>query len=169
MTGATDSALDRLGVDLAENASASKHRTGEVVDTQHGRAVYAFTVPPVFPGAVCIVGHSSAAASTSVIATLVSTGNVQSADGALAIAQTSIAASSFGWFYTEIRRSGVVSVAAGCNPNVPLYTTGTAGVVDDGVISTGRIQGLMTLVTAPGASTPAAVANNMVVVTQDIA
>lgn len=55
-------------------------------------------------------------------------------------AQVSIASGSYGWVQT----SGVVkvSLAASAAPNVPLYTTATAGVLDDAVVSQGLVLGV---------------------------
>ena len=55
-------------------------------------------------------------------------------------AQTSIASGYYGWVQT----SGIVkaNLAVNCAPNVPLYTTATAGVLDDAIVSTGLIIGV---------------------------
>ena len=65
-------------------------------------------------------------------------------------AQTSIASGYYGWVQT----SGVVKVnlAANCDDNVPLYTTATAGVLDDAVVSTGLILGVTSTVTISNAT-----------------
>lgn len=50
-----------------------------------------------------------------------------------------IASGSYGWVLT--RGSTSIRVAASCLPNVPLYTTATAGVLDDATASgTGALQ-----------------------------
>lgn len=55
-------------------------------------------------------------------------------------AQTSIASGYYGWVQT----AGTVKVnlAASAAPNVPLYTTATAGFLDDAVVSTGLVLGV---------------------------
>ena len=65
-------------------------------------------------------------------------------------AQTSIASGYYGWVQT----SGVVKVnlAANCDDNVPLYTTATAGVLDDAVVSTGLVIGVTSTVTISNAT-----------------
>lgn len=65
-------------------------------------------------------------------------------------AQTSIASGYYGWVQT----SGVVKVnlAANCDDNVPLYTTATAGVLDDAIVSTGLILGVTSTVTISNAT-----------------
>lgn len=56
------------------------------------------------------------------------------------VAQTSIAVSCYGW----IQRQGkmIVNVAAQCQDFVPLFTTGTPGVLDDQTISNCLVLGL---------------------------
>jgi len=65
-------------------------------------------------------------------------------------AQTSIASGYYGWVQT----AGVVKVnlAANCDDNVPLYTTATAGVLDDAVVSTGLVLGVTNTVTISNAT-----------------
>ena len=65
-------------------------------------------------------------------------------------AQVSIASGSYGWVQT----SGVVKVtlAANCDDNVPLYTTATAGVLDDAVVSGGLVLGVTNTVTISNAT-----------------
>jgi hypothetical protein len=65
-------------------------------------------------------------------------------------AQTSIPSGQYGWVQT----SGIVKVnlAANCDDNVPLYTTATAGVLDDAVVSQGLILGVTNTVTISNAT-----------------
>lgn len=60
----------------------------------------------------------------------------------VAVAQISIAVSCYGW----VQRSGKmgVNVAANCNDFVPLFTTATAGVLDDATVSECLVLGLNT-------------------------
>lgn len=59
----------------------------------------------------------------------------------IAVAQTSIASSYFGW--VQVGGKPIVTLAANCAPNVPLYTTATGGVLDDAVVSGGLVIGLV--------------------------
>lgn len=59
----------------------------------------------------------------------------------IAFAQVSIASSYFGW--VQVGGKAIVTLAANCAPNVPLYTTATGGVLDDAVVSTGLVIGLV--------------------------
>lgn len=169
MAGSADSALGVLGVDLDANDVSAQHDQGIEVNTQDGRAAYAKAAAATPAGSLVTIAPSSATATQSAVATLVSTANVNSAPGFLAISQASVAAGQYGWFYTEGRRDCVVRVATGCEPFVPLYVTSTGGVVDDATVSAGRIEGLRVLESAASASTPPAVFHNMTRITQDIA
>jgi hypothetical protein len=73
-------------------------------------------------------------------------------------AQTAIASSYYGW----IGNNGVlkVNLLIACNPKVPLYTTATAGKLDDTTVSSGYIQGIVANTSATSASAPYCVVNN---------
>ena len=165
-----DSALHVLGVDLEANDASALHEVGLVVDTKNGRAVYAKAGTGAFAvGALSLVAPSSATATQSVVATLVSTGNVNSAPGFFAFNQASIAAAQYGWFYTEGRQGVRVKTLIAAQPWVPLYTTATGGVLDDAIVSAGRIEGVRVLTSATSASAPAATFANITHLVQDIA
>ena len=164
-----DSALYALGVDLDRVDLSTSYDQGVAVDTQNGRAFYAKALASTGVGSLCLVAPSTAAASVSVFATLVSTTNIASAPGFLAFSQSSIAANSYGWFYTEGRRGSKVKVATGCDPVLPLYTTGTGGVLDDTTVSTGRVQNVSILLTAAAATASPGVFYSPTHAIQDIA
>jgi hypothetical protein len=65
-------------------------------------------------------------------------------------AQASIASAYYGW--VQIGGKPVVKLAASCLPAVPLYTTATAGTLDDAVVSGGLVAGIVALTTASGAT-----------------
>jgi hypothetical protein len=70
-----------------------------------------------------------------------------------AVAQASIASGSYGW----VQSGGVarVNLAASCLPNVPLFTTATAGTLDDATVSgngVGLVVGIVATATASGAT-----------------
>lgn len=66
-------------------------------------------------------------------------------------AQVAFASGDYGWIVTK-GANITGRVAASCAADVPLYTTGTAGVLDDTVTSQTKIDGVV----AVGASTSAA-------------
>jgi len=59
----------------------------------------------------------------------------------IAFAQTAIGSSNYGWVQSGGRP--LVTLAANCAPNVPLYTTATAGVLDDATLSLGLVGGVV--------------------------
>jgi hypothetical protein len=61
------------------------------------------------------------------------------AAGGVAIAVSAVEASTFGWFQTRGRAEG--SLAASCADNAQLYTTSTAGTVDDATSGEFQIYG----------------------------
>lgn len=81
-------------------------------------------------------------------------------------AQVSIASGEYGWVHLggKVR----VNVAVSCNPNVPLYTTATEGVLDDATVSGALVAGVVTELTASAASALTAVAAYTMVVTGTI-
>jgi len=68
----------------------------------------------------------------------------------VAWAQASVPSGHFAW----VQSGGVVrgNLAANCDDNVPLYTTATAGVLDDATVSGGLIGGVINTVTISNAT-----------------
>lgn len=56
-------------------------------------------------------------------------------------AQTSIATSSYGW--VQLGGQVLVNIAAQAASSVPLFTTSTAGVLDDATVTAGYVMGLV--------------------------
>ena len=155
MANSTDSSLGCLGVNLDNADTSPQHDQGIEVVTLHGRATYAKAAAATPAGSLVRVAPSSATATRSAVATLVSTGTVN-VGGSFAIANISVAISSYGWFYTESRNPGAgieARVATGCEPNVRLYTTTTGGVLDDASVTAGGLYGIRALESAASAST----------------
>jgi len=73
-------------------------------------------------------------------------------------AQNAIASSYYGW--VGINGLLKVSLLIACNPKVPLYTTSTAGKLDDTTVSAGYIQGIVATTSATSASAPYCMVNN---------
>lgn len=92
-------------------------------------------------GTAMLVESSASACSTfaavvineSYKATMLTTGVAMSSGNQVAFAQTSIATGYVGWVQWGGRPK--VNLAANCAPFVPLYTTATAGVLDDATVS----------------------------------
>ena len=73
-------------------------------------------------------------------------------------AQNAIASSYYGW--VGINGLLKVNLLIACNPKVPLYTTSTAGKLDDTTVSAGYIQGIVANTSATSASAPFCMVNN---------
>lgn len=159
----TDSALGQLGVDL-DNTYASAgvlpFDQGVEVVTRNGKAILALAPVAFDPGGLCVIAPASAAASVSVVAITASASRIYG--GRLAIAQTSVAATEYGWFHTEGNKEVEVLVAADAAPanDTKMYLNGV--VVDDATAST-AILGIQILGTgsAGGNTLVPAVFSNM--------
>lgn len=78
--------------------------------------------------------------------------------GSIGIAQVAIASANWGWIAVNGNRLRVKTLV-GCNPNVPLYTTSTAGSLDDTTVSAGYMTGITINGSATSASAPYCVAS----------
>jgi hypothetical protein len=72
------------------------------------------------------------------------------ASKAVGFAQVSIASAYYGW--VQLGGKPRVSVAAACQPSVPLFTTATAGVLDDATVTGGLVAGIVATTSAASAS-----------------
>ena len=77
----------------------------------------------------------------------------------IAVAQVAITSGQYGWVFTKGTALRVKCLIA-CQPAVLLYTTSTAGSIDDAVVSAGMIVGLTILTSATSASAPFCILNN---------
>ena len=71
----------------------------------------------------------------------------------IGFAQASIVSAQYGW--VQVGGVPVVKLAASCLPNVPLFTTATAGTLDDATVSgngVGLVVGIVATATASGAT-----------------
>ena len=68
----------------------------------------------------------------------------------VAWAQVSVPSGQFAWVQSGGNFKG--NLAANCDDNVPLYTTATAGVLDDATVSGGLIGGVISTVTISNAT-----------------
>ena len=92
-------------------------------------------------GSAMLVESSASACSTfaavvineSYVATMLTTGNARSSGNQVGFAQTSIATGYCGW--VQLGGRPRVNLNTNCAPFVNLYTTGTAGVLDDTTVS----------------------------------
>jgi hypothetical protein len=138
-----------IGVALGNTDTSAQFKVGTTVNLDDGgQAVYVQAATAVAQySAVAVFGNNS-------VAPLTTTNSAESK--AVGFAQVSIAAASYGW--VQLGGKPVVKLAASCNPAVPLYTTATAGVLDDAVVSGGLVAGIVALTTASGATSLTCVA-----------
>jgi hypothetical protein len=160
----------KIGVDLtATYASTSAGSTTlfpvtpgtRVNTTNNGVYVFARAESTINAfDAVIMSTFADSASSTPVLrAVPVTTANAAALGyNMVGFAQTAIASSYYGW----IGLNGVlqVNLLAACQPKVPLYTTSTAGKLDDTTVSAGYIQGIVANTSAASASAPFCVVNN---------
>mgnify|MGYP003394004366 CR=1 FL=1 len=122
-----------LGVDLNNYSSTALFARGTMINGTDGSLFeYVNTLSAIAEGnAVGIDESGNASNLTTTLATTVKKAGV---------AQISIAVSTFGW----VQRMGKmnVQVAANCAKDVLLFTTGTAGILDDATISGAVFPGL---------------------------
>ena len=160
----------KIGVDLtATYASTSAGSTTlfpvtpgtRVNTTNNGVYVFARAESDISAfDAVIMSTYADSASSTPVLrAVPVTTTNAKDLGfNMVGFAQTAIASSYYGW----IGINGVlqVNLLVACQPKVPLYTTSTAGKLDDTTVSAGYIQGVVANTSATSASAPFCVVNN---------
>lgn len=119
-------------------------------------------------GRAILVESSASACSTfaavvineSYVATMLTTGNARSSGNQVAVAQTSIATGYCGWVQFGGRPK--VNLAANCAPFVNLYTTATAGVLDDLTVSGsgGMVMGVFAAVSISNATAVTCMSHN---------
>lgn len=116
-----------VGVNLTETSTDKKFGIGTLVNlTDGGQAVYVSAASTISTHMAVGIDAGNAAYP------LTTTNSANSKR--IGFAQTSIASGYCGW----VQISGTsckVQVLANCSDNVPLYTTGTAGSLDDTVVS----------------------------------
>ena len=113
--------------------------------------------------AVAII-NSSSATGASIGAVPLSTGLV-AVTSRVAFAQTAMPISTYGWVFLS-GNSIRVNVLIACEPAVPLFTTATAGSLDDTIVSTGYVRGLVGMSSAASASAIPAIAGFCILETQ---
>ena len=122
------------GVNLTTTDTTPQFAPGTVVNLNDGgQAIYVKGLSEISTYA-CVVVDSSAGAK------MVTTTNVANCKR-VGFAQTSIASAYYGW--VQLGGAPLVNLAANCAPNVPLFTTATAGVLDDATVSAGFIAGVV--------------------------
>ena len=160
----------KIGVDLtAIYASVSAGSTstfpatpGETVMTSNnGRYIFARAESTIAQFDAVVFSTFSDSASTTPIlrAVPITTTNAAALGFSMVgVAQTAITSAYYGWI--GLNGSLRTNLLIGCNPKVPLYTTATAGSLDDTTVSSGYIQGIVANTSATSASAPFCIVNN---------
>lgn len=132
-----------LGVDLSRTDSTPKFAKGTRVETTDGGvAVYVQAASEISTyAAVGFVTPNSVQMMTTTLAATVKK---------IGFAQTSIASAYYGWVHED--GNVKVNLAANCDDAVPLFTTATAGVLDDATVSAAFVQGVISTVTISNAT-----------------
>jgi hypothetical protein len=143
------SVSNMIGVSLEYTDSSPSFNLGTVVNLDDGgQAVYVRAASEV---------PTYAAVAVQLDDTVVPLTTTNAAGSkTVGFAQVSIAPLYYGW--VQLGGKPRVLVAANCQPNVPLYTTATAGVLDDTVVSGCLVAGLVAKTSTVTASNVACIA-----------
>jgi hypothetical protein len=145
----TVSTSNLIGVALGYTDTTAQFNVGTTVNLDDGgQAVYVQAASTV---------STYMAVSVRVDNTVVPLTTTNSANSkVIGFAQTSIASAYYGW--VQVGGKPRVNVLIACQPNVPLFTTATAGSLDDATVTAGLVAGLVATTSAASASAPTCVA-----------
>jgi hypothetical protein len=136
--------------------------TGTVVTlNEGGEAIMVRATSTIAQYDAVIIINTSSATGASIGCVPVSTTNALTSQR-LAFAQTAITSGDYGWVQTKGHNLRVKTLIA-CQPAVPLYTTGTAGSLDDAIVTAGYCLGVVLMSSATSASAPPCVVGNAVI------
>lgn len=122
------------GVSLLDTSSIAGFTPGTVVNlSDGGQAMYVRATSEISTYAAVLIDASAGAQMT--------TTTLAVANKRIGFAQTSIASAFYGW--VQLGGAPKVNLAANCAPSVPLYTTATAGVLDDATVSAAMVAGVV--------------------------
>jgi hypothetical protein len=132
-----------IGVSLEYTDTSPSFAVGTVVNLNDGgQAIY------VQAASTCATWSAVTVTVDNKVAPLTTTNSANSK--AVGFAQVSIASAYYGW--VQLGGKPRVNVAASCQPSVPLFTTATAGVLDDATVTGGLVAGLVATTSAASAS-----------------
>lgn len=152
---------------LTNVSSTALIPVGTIVQTTDGgEAMYVTATKTVNQYDAVIIINSSSAAGASIGVVPAST-LVAAMSPRLAVAQTALPITTFGWVYTKGNNLRC-NVGIACEPAVPLYTSGTPGVLDDTAVSAGYCAGIVAMSSAASASAVPVVCGPMLVETISI-
>ena len=155
----TVSTSNLIGVALGYTDTTAQFNLGTTVNLDDGgQAVYV-------KAASTVATYSAVAVQVDNTVVPLTTTNSASSK-AVGFAQVSIASAYYGW--VQLGGKPRVNVLAACEPNVPLYTTSTAGSLDDAVVSGGLVAGLVATTSAASASAVTCIAGYVHVATGSV-
>lgn len=132
---------------LDTNSSTADIAVGTKVNTSDGgEAVYVQAGSEIAQYNAVAIGFDNTVVNCTTAAVTEGTGTSRK----VGFAQTSIASGNYGWVYTSGRPK--VKLAANCADKVALYTTSTAGTLDDAVVSIGEVVGVVSKTTISNAT-----------------
>jgi hypothetical protein len=150
------------GVNLTNTSTTAEFPVGTVADGTNSSRWQYVQAGSGISQYNCVLINNSGSAFPSTTGLAVSVKSV-------GFAQTAIASGSYGW----VARAGfglTTSVAASCAAGVALYTTATAGVIDDAIVSAGALPAVIaTAAASAGGATNVAIQAGTVSFTAAIA
>ena len=142
-----------------DDSDAPAHTVGTVVyGTDGSKWIYVQALSTIAQYDAVIILASASAANTNVGAVPVTTTNALTSPR-IGFAQVAIASSKYGWVALEGNNLRVKTLIA-CQPAVPLFTTATAGSLDDTVVTAGHVHGVVLRSSATSASAPTCTATH---------
>ncbi len=146
-----------IGVNLTRVDDSALFQVGTVVNlSDGGQAMY------VHASASALSTYAAVFIQADGVATMTTT-TLAPENSRVGFAQTSIGTSKYGW--VQLGGQVVVNLAANCADNVPLFTTATAGVLDDALVSNGYVVGLVSKTTISNATAVTCLAASQVTLT----
>lgn len=141
------------GVNFTADDSTAAFTPGTIVNATDGSiAMYVKCTSTIAQYNFCLIINTSSAAGASVGCVPVTTTNALTSQR-LCVAQSAITSGNYGWVFlsgNNLRGNLLVS----CQPAVPLYTTSTAGSLDDAIVTAGYCLGVVAMSSATSASSP---------------
>lgn len=133
-----------IGVNLTRVDTTAVFPVGTLVNlADGGQAMY------VKASTSALSTFAAVSIDASGIATMLTTTNAPNSPR-IGFAQTSVATSAFGW--VQLGGRVLVNLAAQCDDAVPLFSTATAGVLDDATVTLGYVAGLTNTTTISNAT-----------------
>lgn len=123
-----------------------------VFTTDGGQAMYVKATSTIAQYDACIIINTSSATGASIGCVPVTTTNALTSQR-LCFAQTAIESGGYGWVMLSGNNIRISCLIA-CQPAVPLYTTATAGKLDDAIVTAGYCLGVVAMSSATSASAP---------------